>query len=94
MGWLTAAIVVLRFPYFIVAIFELEKPITSFNWPLFLSVILYVARFSVMPFVFGKFNENAKKAYSDLIRPLTPKCLEKTNMNRVCYNNFACCCKN
>ena len=93
MGWVIAAFVILRLPFFIIASIQGMNVEDSFNWYFRVAVILYVARFSVMPIMFAKFNVNAKKAHSDLIKSLTPKCLEKTNLKRACYNNFVGCCK-
>ena len=93
MGWVIGAFVILRLPFFIIASIAGMNVEDSFNWYFRVALILYVARFSVMPIMLAKFNDNAKKACSDLMKPLTPKCLEKTNLKRACYNNFVGCCK-
>ena len=93
MGWVIAAFVIFRLPFFIFASVEGMTVKDCFNWYFRVAVILYIARFSVMPIMFGKTNAKAKKAYSDVINALTPKCMEKTTLKRDCYNNFIGCCK-
>ena len=93
MGWVIVSFVILELPFFIIASIGSRNVEDSSNWYFRVALILYVARFSVMPIMFGKTNDNVKKAYLDLVNALTPKCLEKTTLKRGCYNNFVGCCK-
>lgn len=86
MGLMVAAFVVLRLPFFIMASLDYTKEYGTFNWWFRISVLFYVARFSVMPFLFGSFNSNAKRAYSDLLESLTPKCFKNGKAKRAYYD--------
>ena len=97
MGLMVAAFVVLRLPFFIMASYDFAKEHDSFNWWFRISVIFYVARFSVMPFIFGLHNSNTKGAYLDLLRLLTPSCFQDGRAEKAYYDfvsKTTKCCKN